>query len=361
MSEREEVRTRVQEAEPLETNYDRTVREMELRNKKRAEGQIVIKGKNRPWELTRQGRLRNFVTGRREEELAAPGWTTFQHEIRKHSGMHRHQGGNHIFVLAGKGYTLVEGVRHDWEAGDLVMLPILPGGVAHQHFNLDPATPAVWMNMVYGPLKEPLANWHEQLELSPEWADKKGIKDRKVAPIVNRARTTGADDSPRDDSLFDALLRARDQRREEVKHARAVIKGKTLPLETNRMGLFRWYLHPRMRDTVCRSQIMYVQEIPGGSRSGKQLHQGGRIHFVLEGKGSTVIDGVRHDWEAEDIILLPLKSYGVIHQHLNSDPAKPVRLLVAEPNWVDTIGVDMGSGFEMLESAPEYAAKGAVR
>jgi hypothetical protein len=70
---------------------------------------------------------------------------------------------------------------------------------------------------------------------------------------------------------------------------------------------------------------------------------------------------VRHDWEAEDIILLPLKSYGVVHQHLNSDPAKPVRLLVAEPNWVDTIGVDMGSGFEMLESAPEYAAKGAGR
>jgi hypothetical protein len=31
-----------------------------------------------------------------------------------------------------------------------------------------------------------------------------------------------------------------------------------------------------------------------------------------------------------------------------------VRLLVSEPNWVHVWGVDLGSGFEMLEPAPEY-------
>ncbi|MEA2657442.1 MAG: hypothetical protein QOF64_20, partial [Candidatus Binatota bacterium] len=102
------------------------------------------------------------------------------------------------------------------------------------------------------------------------------------------------------------------------------------------------------------AQMFYVQEIPGGSRSGKQLHQGGRFHYVLEGKGSTVIDGVRHDWEENEIILLPLSSHGVVHQHYNSDPSKPARLLVSEPNWVHVWGVDLGSGFEMLEPAPEY-------
>jgi mannose-6-phosphate isomerase-like protein (cupin superfamily) len=172
--------------------------------------------------------------------------------------------------------------------------------------------------------------------------------------MVNHARTTNRDDSPRGNTLFDALLRLRDEQREQMKYARMVVQGKSLPLEINPMGLFRWYVHPEMKDVGCRAQMFYVQEIPGGSHSGKQLHQGGRFHYVLEGKGSTVIDGVRHDWKENEIILLPLKSHGVVHQHFNSDPSKPARLLVSEPNWVHVWGVDLGSGLEMLEPAPEY-------
>ncbi len=78
------------------------------------------------------------------------------------------------------------------------------------------------------------------------------------------------------------------------------------------------------------------------------------VKTILEGKGYTIIDGVRHNWEENEIILLPLKSHGVIHQHYNSDPNKPARLLVSEPNWVHVWGVDLGSGLEMLEPAPEF-------
>jgi hypothetical protein len=31
-----------------------------------------------------------------------------------------------------------------------------------------------------------------------------------------------------------------------------------------------------------------------------------------------------------------------------------VKLICAEPNFYDMFGVDMGSGFEMLESCPEF-------
>jgi mannose-6-phosphate isomerase-like protein (cupin superfamily) len=211
------------------------------------------------------------------------------------------------------------------------------------------------MRVAYTPNKRlVVANWIEQLEVNPEWADKKGLRERKVGPMVNHARTTNRDDSPRGNTLFDALLRLRDEQREQMKYARMVVQGKSLPLEINPMGLFRWYVHPEMKDVGCRAQMFYVQEIPGGSHSGKQLHQGGRFHYVLEGKGSTVIDGVRHDWKENEIILLPLKSHGVVHQHFNSDPSKPARLLVSEPNWVHVWGVDLGSGLEMLEPAPEY-------
>jgi quercetin dioxygenase-like cupin family protein len=339
MSERQMPRTETREPEPMETDYDQAVRAKEIRNKRMAEGRVIVKGKDLPWEINRQGRIKFFLTNR-SEDVAAPGWLVFQQEIHKHSGMHRHQGGTFIFILGGKGYSIVNGVRHDWEAGDLAILPMVPGGIAHQHFNLEPDVPALWMRVGYTPHKSHvIANWIEQLEVNPDWVDKNGLQDRKVAPIVNHARTTNKDDSPRGNTLFDALLRLRDEQREQMKHARMVVQGKSLPLEIN---------------VGCHAQMIYVQEIPAGSRSGKQLHQGGRFHYVLEGKGSTVIDGVRHDWEENEIILLPLSSHGVVHQHYNSDPRKPARLLVSEPNWVHVWGVDLGSGLEMLEPAPEY-------
>ena len=51
----------------------------------------------------------------------------FIHTITTKSGEHRHQGGLLIFVLEGKGYSIVDGERWDWEKGDLVLLPMQPG------------------------------------------------------------------------------------------------------------------------------------------------------------------------------------------------------------------------------------------
>ncbi len=71
------------------------------------------------------------------------GWEVFEVEIPpgSYTGKHRHQGGIAIFILEGKGYTIIEGKRFDWKAGDLVLLPLLPGGVGHQHFNADDKKP----------------------------------------------------------------------------------------------------------------------------------------------------------------------------------------------------------------------------
>jgi gentisate 1,2-dioxygenase len=100
--------------------------------------------------------------------------------------------------------------------------------------------------------------------------------------------------------------------------------------------------------------MVWVQEIPAGSRSGKQKHQGGRVHYVLEGKGYTVVDGVRHEWEKGDVVLLPIKPDGVVFQHFNADTNNRVRLVAAEPNWTDALGVDLGASFEQLEDSPDY-------
>jgi gentisate 1,2-dioxygenase len=155
-------------------------------------------------------------------------------------------------------------------------------------------------------------------------------------------------------NVFDLLMKRRDEEREAKKTAHVVIKGKEQPLEKNRMGLFRWYLHPYKKDAAHRVLLVWVQEIPPGSRSGKQKVQGGRIHYVLEGHGYTEIDGIRHQWRQGDMILLPIKTHGIVYQHVNADPGAKARLVAAEPNVYDALGVDLGAGLEQLEDSPDY-------
>ena len=155
-------------------------------------------------------------------------------------------------------------------------------------------------------------------------------------------------------SVFDMLIKQRDEEREAIKTAKVVLREKELPLENNPMGLYKWYLHPGKRNVGTRTLLVWMQEIPPKSCSGKQKTQGGQIHIVLEGHGYTVIDGVRHDWDKFDAIFLPLLPDGTTHQHFNSDDEKWAKLLCAEPNFIDALGVDKGSGFDVLEKSPDY-------
>jgi hypothetical protein len=155
-------------------------------------------------------------------------------------------------------------------------------------------------------------------------------------------------------NFWDALLALRDRQRDERRTAVQVVRLAELPLERNQQGLMRWYLHPAIRDTVLSTLMIYRQEIPPGSRSGRLKFQGGQVMLIIEGKGHTLLDGVRHAWEAGDVLNLPLRRDGIVVQHFNDDPEKPAVFLAVEPNLFAATGVDRGCGFEQLEPAPDY-------
>ena len=67
------------------------------------------------------------------------------------------------------GYPIVDGERWDWKKGSLVLLPMKPGGVEHQHFNLDPGGPSIWVAFVPIALTEHVASQLKQTETSPEY------------------------------------------------------------------------------------------------------------------------------------------------------------------------------------------------
>ncbi len=158
-------------------------------------------------------------------------------------------------------------------------------------------------------------------------------------------------------NFWEELLILRDQQRDRMRNGIQVIKEKDLPLETSRQGRMRWYLHPSIKDTVLSTLVFFQQEIPPGSRSGRIKFQGGQVIMVTEGRGYTLVDGVKHEWEEGDVINLPLRARGIVVQHFNPDPEKVARFVAAEPNWFECLFVDRGSGFEQLEEAPEYTSQ----
>jgi hypothetical protein len=155
-------------------------------------------------------------------------------------------------------------------------------------------------------------------------------------------------------NYWDELLALRDKQREQRKTAVQVVRLSELPLENNEQGLMRWYLHPSITDTVLSTLTIYRQDIPAGGRSGRLKFQGGQILFIVEGRGHTILDGVKHAWEAGDVLNLPCKRDGIVVQHFNDDPAKSAAFLAVEPNLFAATGVDRGCGFHQLEQSSDY-------
>jgi mannose-6-phosphate isomerase-like protein (cupin superfamily) len=139
----------------------------DTRRQRAAKGAILIKGSEQAWELNRQGRCK-FYAHLGRTDLANPDWISFRHEIHTHSGMHVHQGGLALFVTKGYGYTICNGRRADWKEGDVILLPIEPGGVEHQHFNLGDE-PCEWIAFAFNPWLDAMGNGYEQRENHPEY------------------------------------------------------------------------------------------------------------------------------------------------------------------------------------------------
>ena len=156
MPEPEAVRER--EAEPRVSNYDETLRRNAELREKLSNSPVVLKPSSS--DNSRQGKLQYILMGDYFEKGLAcvPDWLVFTHEIRttadgiSTSGQHRHQGGLGLFAIEGEGYTVVDGERFDWKAGDFIMLPIKPNGCVHQHFSKNPNAAAKWCAFIYAPI-----------------------------------------------------------------------------------------------------------------------------------------------------------------------------------------------------------------
>lgn len=342
--------------------YEKLMQTMREWRRRAETGLVVIRGKKIPWFQNRQGRVRYYLLPPYKADTALQTMAVFEQIIYRHSGMHRHQGGLAIYVLDGEGYSTLDGERVDWATGDLLLLPIKPGGVTHQHFNRDPDRPARWLAFIPMAFQEYLGSELVQLKVSPDWLPLENAHEKSKAArpqdfptssqnvvlayaALEEAMQTG------EPTLLDSLFRLRDDYRRQSQSGLKVVRGRDLPWEHNRQGTMRWYLHPDKRNVAIRSLLVYLQEIPPAGKSGRQQCPGGLVHYILDGRGAVEVNGVRYEWEAGDCVALPIKSSGVEYQFFNFDAQNPARYLAATPNFLDALGVDLGSSFEQLEDA----------
>lgn len=170
MVEKEAIKEKeAEQAIPIDPEYNKLKEFADGLKEKALKGKKLIKGKEIPFNMNRQA-IHRVYSNEWRAGITNNNWNLFIHEIRTHSGKHRHQGGLNLFVLRGKGYTVVDGRRFDWTAGDLILLPIKKGGVEHQHFNMDDR-PSRWFAFVYNRYNHMIGKIFEQKESNPFWKE----------------------------------------------------------------------------------------------------------------------------------------------------------------------------------------------
>jgi mannose-6-phosphate isomerase-like protein (cupin superfamily) len=276
---------------------------------------------------------------------------------------HRHYPEVPFYIVQGKGHEVHDGRRHDWEAGDLM---IVPPYCMHQHFCDEGPALLVYCQADHG--------WvgvgSEKAELNENWVlpeDARALYDGSGTLVGYRrgslevifddilgkqkmaARTFDAPPPPSHEMTdgYEYYVRQFEEERYWRQNVPQVVKQSQRTWENTRNGRTLWFLHPEhpAMDTGMKMFEVYLQELPPGGRSGKHLHVGEETHFILEGSGYDEIDGQRWDWGLNDVVAIPLLA---THQSFNGDAQRPARFLVFKSRLYEYLSF---AGIEHLEDA----------
>jgi quercetin dioxygenase-like cupin family protein len=166
---------------------------------------------------------------------------------------------------------------------------------------------------------------------------------------------------------YQERLKEVEERKKKERGMKDIISSDEMPWEVCQQGTIKHLLNEKL-DTRIKTLDIYMQCIPGGSRSGKHRHMAEEYMFILEGKGYSLhwdVDmelGEEYYWEAQetpskweweqgDSVYIPPNT---IHQHFNADSDNPVRFIAAESRVMKYMGLD---DLEQLENAPEFEGK----
>lgn len=314
----------------LEPEFEKLYQEMDRNNMKplwRAAHSIMPqtpKPKSVPWlwkwsnvykTAKRAGELVTIDRGgdRRAMALANPGlgglpyatatlWAAVQwlngHET---APAHRHSAQAIRFIIDGKGgYSTVEGDKVYLERGDFV---INPPWYWHDHGS-DADTPMVWMDA----LDVPLTNYLEASFFEPNERDiqeTKPILDGSVLKYgVGQMRPAWERPCQRYSPIFTYKWETTERALTNL------AKVDASPFDDVALE----YTNPHTGKPVMDTMTAWIQIIRPGIHTQAHRQVNSAVYHVHEGRGATIIEDVRYDWEQGDFFVIPTWAY---HEHIN--------------------------------------------
>jgi len=210
---------------------------------------------------------------------------------------HRHTPNAIRFMLHGEGaYTTIEGDKFVMRRGDLVVTPSMTW---HDHGN-EGHEPVMWTDA----LDSPIVRYLETLAMDPYEGETQPVRTGPPARHLHyrwetaRAELQRCAPDPYDDVIME-------------------------------------YLDPATGDSVIPAFGCYLQMLRPGGRTRAHRETSSAVYHVVEGRGFTTIDGVRHDWAEGDFFAIPPRA---AHAHGTEGTAPAVLYSVQDVPLLRTLG-----------------------
>lgn len=214
---------------------------------------------------------------------------------------HRHNQQAIRYVIQGSGaYTAVDGERVYMEPGDFL---ITPAGSWHDHVH-EGDEPMLWMDCLDIPINHFLGvsffEHHEEFNQPITVPDNYSI-DQYAGGIVRPVKDKNNRTAPLKSFKWERTKEALDglSRHEPDPH----------------LGCAVDYINPVTGGSACFTIGTRMQKLPEGFQGTARRQVSSNIFHVHRGKGYTVINGTRFDWEKGDFFVVPNWHW---HEHVNT-------------------------------------------
>ncbi len=204
------------------------------------------------------------------------------------------------------GYTLIEGEKCIAGRGDLILTP---SGTWHGHGN-DAGEPVIWMDVLDWPLLEMLdVIWirHDHAERGAnapppldDYSQKLYGAGGMVPRFVPETRGTGHGGTP----MFHF----------KGGNVRTTLAGLADQQGSPHEGIIVEFVNPVDGATLFPTLTYKAQMLRPGEKTEAFRHTSSTVYTVLEGRGYTEVNGMRLDWEKNDILVVPANMW---RRHVN--------------------------------------------
>lgn len=247
----------------------------------------------------------------RREYSAAVGWLYTGLQVMapgECASSHRHSASALRFIMEGSGaFTNVDGHKMTLGAKDFVLTP---NGTWHEHGVGEEGTVCIWQDGLDIPMMNALeANFYE-VHPDLQQAIAFPVDDSTAIWAGSGLRPAGAEWNKR----YSPLLKY-----EWASTYEALTRYARVTDGSPYDGIIMDYVNPDTGGPVMQTIGASMQLLRPGERTKAHRQTGSFVYQCAKGKGWSVINGQRFDWQEHDIFVVPAWMY---HEHANASDSE---------------------------------------